>query len=308
MECLTLWETIDEDQHTTSAYAYSEFKPPTAVFSPPHSDYGQDTDGDGLFDYLVVKTEVETKTAKKFYFAAFLTQMACGNMVDWEFKEVELDEGKQTVEFKFDGWQVYGSHIKEKLKVYLLILDKAWEEQTWIEVMGVKVPTTGWIGFEEYTTQSYSYDQFEQEAPPYHAIVINQPVAPQLGAGEAIEVDLTDRGFPTISVTFKLEKTRLENFDIDTVKLLRFEENWVELSTEKVDEDDTYVYFRAESSGLSVFAVTAEAKAEVPPQLPTLPGVPMPPLWVILLTVLAIVVVLAAVVWRYLSIKPGGKF
>ncbi len=345
-EDLTYWEPLDTGEHTTSAYSYTQFQPPAAVFSPPHSDYGLDTDGDGLYDHLVVKAELDVRTAKKLQLAAFLTMESCGNMVDWEFKEVELDRGKQTVELKFDGWKIYGSHIKERCKVHILLLDPGEEEQTWMEIMGIRAPMTGWTGFEGYTTQSYSYDQFEREAPPYHAIAITQPIRPRLSPGEAVEVDITGREFPTLtgvtlaaqtsltnpdipsiiegteappgvpepeeevltyivltardvvtgSVEFRLEKTRLENYDVDTVELQRFEENWVKLPTEKIGEDENYVYFSAKAPGLSIFAVTAQA------QLPTVPAPPALPLWVIAVLTVVLVVAILGVVWRYLSV------
>jgi PGF-pre-PGF domain-containing protein len=66
-----------------------------------------------------------------------------------------------------------------------------------------------------------------------------------------------------IKVKFKVEKTWISanNIDETKVSLQRWADNkWNKLPTSKVSEDATYVYYEAESPGLSVFAVTGEKK------------------------------------------------
>lgn len=68
-------------------------------------------------------------------------------------------------------------------------------------------------------------------------------------------------------IEFKVAKSWLANNNIDetTVKLNRYDETegWKALPSIKVDEDDDFVYFEAETPGFSTFAVTGEEKVEV---------------------------------------------
>ena len=60
-------------------------------------------------------------------------------------------------------------------------------------------------------------------------------------------------------ITFAIEKTlvRERGADEETITLDRlFEGTWQELPTKKVDEDDRFLFFEAESPGLSHFSVT----------------------------------------------------
>jgi PGF-pre-PGF domain-containing protein/LPXTG-motif cell wall-anchored protein len=62
-----------------------------------------------------------------------------------------------------------------------------------------------------------------------------------------------------VKISFKVEKSWVTNnsLDISTIVLQRYvNDQWVKLTTTKVNEDATYYYFEAESPGLSVFAIT----------------------------------------------------
>jgi PGF-pre-PGF domain-containing protein len=75
-----------------------------------------------------------------------------------------------------------------------------------------------------------------------------------------VRSDINSMGFG-----FKVEKSWLhaDNIDELTVTLNRFSGGeWEPLLTKKMGEDPTYVYYSAESPGLSVFAITG--KEEVP--------------------------------------------
>src|SRR6266480_1710983 len=47
-----------EKSYATSAYSTTSFDPPWAVFADPITDQGRDTNGDGLFDRIVVRTSI----------------------------------------------------------------------------------------------------------------------------------------------------------------------------------------------------------------------------------------------------------
>jgi PGF-pre-PGF domain-containing protein len=68
-----------------------------------------------------------------------------------------------------------------------------------------------------------------------------------------------------LEINFKVEKSWLEenNIDKDNVNLYRYsDDSWNLLSTTITDEDDTYVYFKAETPGFSPFAIAGTASVE----------------------------------------------
>jgi len=73
---------------------------------------------------------------------------------------------------------------------------------------------------------------------------------------------ITDADIDRVTITFKVKKSWIMEYEIDetTLTLKRYAAGeWTSLPTEKVDEDDTYVYFSAVSPGLSVFAISGTA-------------------------------------------------
>jgi PGF-pre-PGF domain-containing protein len=68
------------------------------------------------------------------------------------------------------------------------------------------------------------------------------------------------------SIDFAVNKSWVENssINISTIKLNRYKDNWTELITAKSSEDNKSVYFKAETPGFSLFAITAEKNAIAP--------------------------------------------
>ncbi|MBI5698168.1 MAG: PGF-pre-PGF domain-containing protein [Thaumarchaeota archaeon] len=80
-----------------------------------------------------------------------------------------------------------------------------------------------------------------------------------------------------VKVNFKVENSWLtsNNIDEDKVALQRYANNqWNKLTTTKTSSDATYVYYEAETSALSVFAITGEKKVAAPAgeKCPTCPS------------------------------------
>lgn len=65
----------------------------------------------------------------------------------------------------------------------------------------------------------------------------------------------------SVKIKFKVEKSWLtsNNIDPSTISLQRYVNNqWTKLPTTKLSEDDTYIYYEAESPGLSIFSIIGE--------------------------------------------------
>ncbi len=121
------------------------------------------------------------------------------------------------------------------------------------------------------------------------------------------EENITDADISSVTIKFKVAKVWIteNNIDEDTIALYRYSNGaWTKLTTTKVSEDATYVYFEAVSPGLSVFAISGvqvvtTTTTTMPTTTTTIPpaGIPIP-IWAILLIVV-IVAVAIFLLWRF---------
>ena len=132
---------------------------------------------------------------------------------------------------------------------------------------------------------------------------------------EIAKSNIQDADINKVKIKFKVEKSWLtaNNIDSTSVALSRYSNNnWNKLTTTKLSEDSTYVYYEAESPGLSVFAVYGEklisatttipAATTVPPTTTTVPILPpiipgMQTEWIIVVIVTILVVIF--LVWKF---------
>lgn len=84
-----------------------------------------------------------------------------------------------------------------------------------------------------------------------------------------------------VTIKFKVEKSWMtaNNINSSTIALERYvNSQWVKLTTTKLSEDSTYIYFEAQSPGLSIFAIIGE-KNITPSVTPSCPTCPQPSAW-----------------------------
>ncbi len=121
---------------------------------------------------------------------------------------------------------------------------------------------------------------------------------------EIEKTNIEDKDIKNVKISFKVEKSWLtaNNIDASTVVLKRYENGaWTELPTSQVSEDSTYIYYKATSPGLSVFAIAAK---ELPPTTTTtLPPITIPeklkPIVPQILTLVIIVIFIAFFYFTY---------
>ncbi|MCK4459288.1 MAG: hypothetical protein KAU52_06160, partial [Methanosarcinales archaeon] len=97
-------DLLDRGNYTTAYYNYTEFQPLPAIFTDVYSDNGVDTDGDELYDYLVIDVGVDVIEAGNYKICATLCEH--GGMparVDSDSNRTYLNSGNQTVQLKFYG-------------------------------------------------------------------------------------------------------------------------------------------------------------------------------------------------------------
>jgi len=99
------------------------------------------------------------------------------------------------------------------------------------------------------------------------AVLIDAPNDTKVLASKVYKyLKVTEAGFTDADVSgavlkFKVAKSWLTENSVsaDSVVLSRYTSDWSELTTEMLSEDDSFVYFKATSPGMSYFAVTLKA-------------------------------------------------
>ncbi|MEW6222509.1 MAG: PGF-pre-PGF domain-containing protein [Candidatus Hadarchaeota archaeon] len=81
---------------------------------------------------------------------------------------------------------------------------------------------------------------------------------------------------------------------------------WTELPTTITGEDESYLYVSAETPSFSVFAVTG-SQATSPATFPTTPTAGIPPLWVVGVSIIALVIAIVVVVSRHTLKVPRAR-
>ncbi|MBN1762712.1 MAG: PGF-pre-PGF domain-containing protein [Methanomicrobia archaeon] len=77
--------------------------------------------------------------------------------------------------------------------------------------------------------------------------------------------NLNEEDIANVNIAFKVRKSWIEENNVDetSIKLNRFfEGEWTSPATEKILEDEVYLYYKTESAGLSNFAITGQEKVE----------------------------------------------
>jgi nitrous oxidase accessory protein len=80
-------------------------KKPPAEFTDVYTDYGEDTNGDGLYDYLVIDIGVNMREAGFYDVSGYLYKNN-DTLVDFASKTTYLNEGNQVAKLRFSGLKI----------------------------------------------------------------------------------------------------------------------------------------------------------------------------------------------------------
>ncbi|UCG70749.1 MAG: carboxypeptidase regulatory-like domain-containing protein [Thermoplasmata archaeon] len=147
------YNTLDTDTYSTNTYKYDEFQLQPAVFSPPHSDYGLDTDSDGKHNYLIVEVVVYVSVAGNYEIEADLYD-SFSKWIEDVYNYTYLNTGIQIVELRFEGWRIHNHGKDGPYIVDLNIRDDSWN----------------WLDNDIHNTASYLFSEFQAPAifePPH---------------------------------------------------------------------------------------------------------------------------------------------
>ncbi len=134
---------------TTQAYSHLAFDPIPAFMTPPHSDSGLDTNGNGLFDFLNVDVQVHANLAENYTVNGFLHD-ANFTLTEFASGSAFLPIGPGSVPVSFPGGPINQSGVDGPYTVELQLSEA-----------GSSVV----LGMNTTTTQAYSHLAFDGPAP-----------------------------------------------------------------------------------------------------------------------------------------------
>ncbi|MDW7772330.1 MAG: GEVED domain-containing protein [Desulfobulbaceae bacterium] len=135
------------DAHTTQPYLVTEFEKAAAVFTGTYSDFGQDTDSDGYFNYLTVAVDLDVQAAGNYSLTGWLYD-ADGKIVQAN-SAAFLGAGPQTMQLDFEGTSIYLNGVNGPYYLKYLTLYNS---------SGMLMDTIN----DAYTTAAYNYLDFQR--------------------------------------------------------------------------------------------------------------------------------------------------
>ncbi|MBU1158051.1 MAG: hypothetical protein KKE24_01775 [Candidatus Thermoplasmatota archaeon] len=188
---------LSTDSYITSAYSWTQFDPPEIRFNTPFADYGYDSNGDTLFEDLVLEATVDVILEGDYEMHASLWDVYDSH-VDWLTNYTHLTVGTHVVEFRYDGSEIWHDYRDGPFEVYLYAYNDALIR----------------LDQYEYTTTSYTYDEFQPSgtlSPPYSDygyddnanglfdyLVVEVPVDVSVGDIYLFDADLSDAGMAVV--------------------------------------------------------------------------------------------------------------
>jgi PGF-pre-PGF domain-containing protein len=150
------WRYLDSRNYNlVGTYSYENFEGAPIVYSPPHSDSGLDTNGDGFYDYLAISVKVDVSQAGRYRVSGSLYENGTWSWIDWAEAEADLGTGLQTIELRFKGTTIRQRGLDGPYRVELRLYGSEWE----------------WFGENTHVTSAYTASQFQpppvELSPPY---------------------------------------------------------------------------------------------------------------------------------------------
>lgn len=163
--------------YNTSTYTYTQFEKTKAEFTGSFTDFGVDTDGDGLYNYLSLNAEVDTDSSGVYSISAHLLD-SNSTEITWNSSTVNLTAGIQIISLNFDGISISNHKVDGHYMVSALDL----EDEEGSAVSHV---------LDSFKTSAYNYIQFEP-TPATSTGAITRRISPSLiQPGSTLNITLT---------------------------------------------------------------------------------------------------------------------
>ncbi len=133
----------------TQAYSHLAFDPIPAFMTPPHPDSGQDTNGNGLFDFLNIDVRVQVNVPDNYTVNGFLHN-ANFTLTEFAIGAAFLPIGPGSIRVSFPGGPINQSGVDGPYTVELQLSQAG---------------SSSVLGMNTTTTQAYSHLAFDGPAP-----------------------------------------------------------------------------------------------------------------------------------------------
>ena len=167
---IDLFSTQDEDSRVwldsitqqTPDYQYDQFDQPPIFFTGTVTDYGQDSDGNGLYDNLIFEVQVDVGETGDYIFEGDIGIASFNPSGDPYITRSEetitfYEDGLTNVTMSFDGTLINAKRDNASIWCFMQVRKRTTGER--MDELG------------DYMTDKYYYDEFE-EAPPENCIVL----------------------------------------------------------------------------------------------------------------------------------------
>lgn len=118
-----MYELLDTDSYVTNPYFSADFQSPPTFFAPPHSDYGLDSDGNTLYEYLITSVNLSVSVSGNYEINGSLFDSSGVFFITSGFNYTFLDVGTQTVDIAFPGHVIRSSGFSGTYKIQLRLFD-----------------------------------------------------------------------------------------------------------------------------------------------------------------------------------------
>ncbi len=114
------YQPIGQVSQLTEPYRYTDFDSPSALLVPPHSDVGEDSDGDGLYNFINLTVRLEVFEPSTFLVSALAS---FGGGITGDSAETSLGVGVHEIALHLDGVLFYQTGVDGPYPVSLSVWD-----------------------------------------------------------------------------------------------------------------------------------------------------------------------------------------
>lgn len=212
------------------------------------------------------ETDMEETTTTKTTTPKITTVNADDKEIESSTSNNEINETEEDISKNNSSAVLYGVENNDIQKVDEIIVKKdlgdiatgvtvsVESDKDEISIKSLEFETTG-----NYENVNYTIKKLDDKP----ADILEEPMENST-VYEYLDIKLTtneiymhEEEFEYIKFQFKVEKTWIENNNIDkeSITLIRFNNGWYPLPTSFLFEDELFLYFEAESPGLSIYTV-----------------------------------------------------
>jgi len=183
---------LDQFEQYTAPYAYAEFEAPPALFTGTYTVSGRDVDGNGRYEFLDIKFDVEAFEAKDFQIRySMLWYQPPSGVVYFADGEMPmyLDVGVKQLTITLRGSLINAAEVNGPYQIYLTVCDIVDEVQRYLDELFI-------------LTDDYDYREFEAGSIISTWSSLSPAIDGSYGVDEWNDATLVDLGRPDMENPF----------------------------------------------------------------------------------------------------------